>query len=368
MRIVQLATTSDEMLTLDFLRFYASAAIVLHHSHEFLWPRSARPWLDAQTGGLALFVDLFFLISGFVIAQVYSGRVGNLAQFGRFMQRRIGRLFPLHLLTLGLAIIMWALVGRYASADHVPSQDLRCIALTAGLAHALISCGNGIYYNGVSWSISAEMVMYVLFPLLGALAFRWRRLFLVCGLGVFAWLLAVAVAANSTVAGWVDHYAPLRALPAFMIGVGLNANRDLLARMPAARLLMVWSLAGASLSALSGAPTLVQVPLFYLAGASAMALDVQKGAGPLVTRLAPLGQLTYSIYLWHGFFIIVLVNAIGDKLLGGRLLITGALLLVCYVAILVWSYLSWRYFETPARRWVDGLFAPDRPSAELGSS
>lgn len=39
---MMLKSTSEEMLNLDFLRFYASAAIVWHHSHEFLIPEAQR--------------------------------------------------------------------------------------------------------------------------------------------------------------------------------------------------------------------------------------------------------------------------------------------------------------------------------------
>ncbi|MDE2437454.1 MAG: acyltransferase [Sphingomonadales bacterium] len=352
MRIPHLRATSGELLTLDFLRFYASAAIVVQHSHEFLWPMNVRGEIIEKTHGLALFVDLFFLISGFVIGHLYSGKVGTPKHFGRFMQRRIGRLYPLHLLTFVLAIAMWALVSSFAKPEHVPSRDPACMALTAAMLHAVFPCGNGNYFNGVNWSISAEMVMYAIFPLLSAFALGARRLFLALSLALFAAILASV----GTLDDWTQLYAPLRALPAFGLGLALNANRDLLLRVRFANLVMWLSLLGATACALVGAPVVIQLPLFYLAGFAATAIDVQGIANPVVTRIAPLGQLTYSIYLWHGFFIAVLVNAIGDKLLGGKLFAVAPLLAVCYAAILVWSYLSWRYFETPARRWIDGLF------------
>ena len=74
-----------------------------------------------------------------------------------------------------------------------------------------------------------------------------------------------------------------------------------------------------------------------------------------VKRLAPLGQLTYSIYMWHGLLILVLMNALGDKLLHGNPIALPILTFVCYAGILITSYLSFFYLETPARRWIDAL-------------
>jgi len=64
-KLPRLRPTSGELLHLDLMRFIASAGIVLHHSHEFLVPVTKSPFLvREQRAGMALFVDLFFLISG----------------------------------------------------------------------------------------------------------------------------------------------------------------------------------------------------------------------------------------------------------------------------------------------------------------
>src|SRR5271157_6057911 len=103
-RFPPLTAASDELLHLDVVRFIASFGIVFHHSHEFYYRAPDRAALTGRTAGLALFVDLFFLISGYVIAHVYRRRVGSLGEIARFIQRRCGRLIPLHWLTLFLSI------------------------------------------------------------------------------------------------------------------------------------------------------------------------------------------------------------------------------------------------------------------------
>lgn len=362
--MLRLRTTSDELLNLDFLRFCASVAIVAFHSREFLFPKAERALQGERSAGLALFVDLFFLISGFVIAHVYAGRVRDLASFGRFMQRRIGRIFPLHLLTFVAAVVLWALIKRVAQADHAPVNDPSCMIRTALLLHAVFPCGDGVYYyNPVNWSISTEMAMYALFPLAALGAARWRRAFLFVAASFLAGLTAWTFRASADMLQWTLWlYYPLRALPSFLLGVALSHNRDLLVRIPGAQRLTAVALGATTIAMLRGWPAPLQIAGIAVTGVLAMAADAQAMAGSgarpsaVIRRIAPLGQLTYSIYLWHGFFILVLLNGVGDGLLGGnRTAMAGLVVLVC-VGTLILSYLSWRFFETQARRWVDGLF------------
>lgn len=355
MRIWHLNTSSEDMLALDSLRFFASAAIVFHHSHQFFWAPNIRDAIVAQTAGLALFVDLFFVISGFVIATVYDGRVKTPQQFARFAQRRIGRLLPLHLLTFVVAVAFWAIATRFTTPEHMPSEDPRCMALTAALLHAVVPCGNGNYFNGVSWSISAEMAMYAAYPLLAAAS----RLAPRAALGAILLLIAALLFTNgnldTAIGSWTELYSPLRALPGFCLGLACHTNRDLLAKMRPARPAVWILLLAATLAAISGAPAKIAVPLFYLLGVAGIATDIQGEANGLLARAAPLGQLTYSIYLWHGLFVTAMLNAVADKLLGGSTTNMMIIAAICFPSLIAWSYLSWRYFETPARQWIDTL-------------
>lgn len=215
-----LTTTSNDLLHLDFMRFIASAGIVLCHSGEFFVSRANRLASHERLAGLSLFVDVFFIISGFVITHVYADRMGSGRQFARFIQRRIGRLFPLHLLTL-LAVA--GLFYAVAVLGVPTNTDMRllpeCLVLGTLLMHSVIDCG-GPVPNGVNWSISAEMVMYVLFPLLLILG---RRL----GLLRYAlWLGFLVFVASGYTAGalWASNTEFLRALPAFFFGLAVRLD------------------------------------------------------------------------------------------------------------------------------------------------
>ena len=151
----------------------------------------------------------------------------------------------------------------------------------------------------------------------------------------------------------MTHLPPLRALPTFALGVALRANSELLRRLPAPLLATVCLLLASILAAVSGMPAALTLLLLCATGAFAMATDVQRQAGRLVAKLAPLGQLTYSIYLWHSMFIFVLVNVVADKLFYGSRIVLLTCTFVTLAGTLIWSYISWRWFETPCRRWVE---------------
>ncbi|MES2194877.1 MAG: acyltransferase [Pseudomonadota bacterium] len=365
--LLRLRPASGELLNLDFLRFIASVGIVAHHSIEFFLAREYRAALTDQTRGLSLFVDLFFVISGFVIAYVYRGRVGTWTGYGNFMQRRLGRLFPLHLLTLAVSVIVLGAIATRWQSNHLPSLDARCIAQTAVFLHAIVSCGNGVSFNGVSWSIGAEMVMYLIFP-----AFAWT------GHRARTGLLVVTVASLLTAVAfhrvenmpWENLWPVFRALPSFLIGVSLFYWQDALRRMPKPGPILAVSLPMMAIAMTMGMPDAASLALVYIVAASAIASDLQGSVTAVVRQLAPLGQLTYSMYMWHSILITVLLNAVGDKLLHagtGPMLAIGA---VCYAGILVVSYLSYVFVETPARRWIDSLrlFSPVDRKAKMADA
>lgn len=356
--VPRLKAPSGEMLHLDLLRFVASAGIVFHHSREFFLPVQDRARImSTRTGGLAFFVDLFFVISGFVIAYVYASRLHNGKDFIKFMQRRVGRLIPLHWLTLAVSLLIWFVVVRHSGhANHPMASEPACIADAAFLAHGLIPCGNGNFFNGQSWSISAEMFMYLLFPLTLLLSNLRRWLPLAVTLVVLFAIAAIHIHAGTfAYFSWEFSPAVVRALPSFLFGVALFNYRNLLAKLPLARplLLVITVLLVAEM--LADGPTFLTLLLVYLCGTFAVASDVQGKVSAAIRKTAPLGQLTYSIYLWHGIFILIIMNAIGDKILHGKLSLEIPLAIVCYVCIFIASYISFFYIETPARRWIDSL-------------
>jgi peptidoglycan/LPS O-acetylase OafA/YrhL len=353
-RFKPLRPDSDKMLHLDLLRFVASFGIVYHHSHEFFYSVQTRPAAIAASHGLALFVDLFFVISGFVIAFVYGHRVGSPREFGRFMQRRVARLWPLHLATLAAAILLSLLLGMaQISMNHPPALTARCVAGTAFLLHSVYDCG-GIVFNGVSWSISTEMTMYLAFPLLALILPKRGGVTVAIAVALLAFVMFRGGQGQS-VQDWTEVFPPLRALPSFMFGMGLFYARDRLPVIRFAPALFSVAVVALIVSMMTGVATFVVMPLVYLVVLCGVLADKAGSVSPAVKKSAALGQLTYSAYMTHYLIIMVMLNGVGDKLLHLSGLAILPLTLFTYAVILAVSYLSYQYFETPARRWIDRL-------------
>jgi peptidoglycan/LPS O-acetylase OafA/YrhL len=144
---------------LDMLRAMAIAGVFLAHGVTMLWP-------------LGLGVDLFFVLSGFLIGRIYfRWRTENRFHLGRFWVERWWRTLPPYLAALGL----FALVERW-----IPSNPVDW--------HYLFFLQNftGIKGFAPSWSLCVEEHFYLLLPLLALAAER------IIGRKHFAWLLPLA--------------------------------------------------------------------------------------------------------------------------------------------------------------------------------
>lgn len=182
--------------SIDILRGFAAVSIVVYHVIEHYG------WASfPKTGLLSWFrigwmsVDLFFVISGFVIglsAFAEIDRHGPRAFRGPFMRRRICRIAPLHYLTC-LAYILFI-------AHDLISDKL----WTNALAHALFIHNwfpklHGAI-NGVNWSLGAEMQFYVLMLIIAPWirVARWWQLVLVLTTTAWLWRYSVTLLVSPT--------------------------------------------------------------------------------------------------------------------------------------------------------------------------
>ena len=186
----------------------------------------------AHTWHFNLFVDLFFVVSGFVIARQYFGRVNDAASIGRFLWRRLARIYPLHLATLAFYV---ALAARFISAlartDNPARYPLSDLPAQFLLLHAFI--GERLTFNFPSWSLSAEMFCYLLFPVVALIAQRRKdaivALVVLPALANSLWAWA---AGTTPWADWINQGGAFRALPAFNLGIACYLFRDQIARWP----------------------------------------------------------------------------------------------------------------------------------------
>lgn len=382
------------------MRFVATALIGLHHFGNVIdVPASVRPFVEHARAG----VSLFFMLSGFLLVYRYlEWFAKDLGRLRAYSVARVARVVPLHVLTLLLMTPITLLIGGYV----IPTDWLvQSWLANLFLLHAYEALGRFHIWNVPSWSISALLSFYAVFPffarfLLAGIT-RLRSLVILAALvyGVeivtFAWAIRSFLRRGPS----PDIYAldrflwsPFLRIWEFLLGCILGAIFLALLRQPTSRLAMLLKraavrngilalvlagLAGLALllesyrlpalADLRWTPYVLFAPLFF-------ALIGVMAAGPtFVSRLlchpwvARLDQASYAFYLIHWLPLLFLI----------RLTEAGApppwpLVLLVAAATVVVSLLCYRYVEQPANAWVRRL-APrptpaGRPEVDRGET
>ena len=281
-------------LSLDGLRGVCALAIVLAHCERLF-----APGVIFCHGWLA--VDMFFILSGFVIAAGYDKRLADGLTARAFVWLRIQRLAPVY--WAGLALCAAAVLAR--GYFDGPISLLALLGSTAKAALLVPHLGDaGFAYpaNPVAWTLAWELVVNFLYAA-GLWRMRTRPL-----LGLIALMLAGAVVMSfSTDSGWsfgmtgLDFWLGwLRALPEFLMGVLLyRAYRaGAFASLPAVTPLLplaVWLLFAVQPQ---GQPPLLDFAIVTLAFPLLVALLVRGEAGA-PAWFAPLGAISYPLYASH---------------------------------------------------------------------
>jgi peptidoglycan/LPS O-acetylase OafA/YrhL len=159
---------------------------------------------------------------------------------------------------------------------------------------------------------------------------------------------------------WIDVSPVLRALPSFVLGAALFYNRGIVSRLPFPNSILAVAIGVLIAATVLGVSQLLTLLIVYIVAAAAAAADLAGNPSVAVRRLAPLGQLTYSIYMWHMILVLIFLNAFGSKLDHGHIATAAIVASACYLCVFIISYLSFFFIETPARRRIDAikLFKP----------
>jgi peptidoglycan/LPS O-acetylase OafA/YrhL len=344
------------------IRAFAASWVIVHHLqlnpalHIDLGP------LDALAAHGWLGVDVFFVLSGFILTKTYEQRVQTFtfASYRRFLQRRLAKIYPLHFATfcLALAILLAARAVHYHF--HTVQENTAKSAICNLLLLHAFGFTKHAGWNVYSWSVSAEWFAYsvLFFPML--LWLRRVRPWIVCGFGALLW------AAYLLICAFALHKNPdlntdggiLRILPEFVLGYGLYRMLPSLAKAADIYLCAAVVLAALACSRPS-AFFLIVVAIMALIAAAA-----QKGrltdALFSNTWVVRIGEASYSVYLIQ-FFVMLLMEATLRKVHLGpvipRVMAQG---LVAAVVIAV-GLLIFRYFENPIHEKLKARIEAVRP-------
>lgn len=357
----------------------------------------AHRWLGAQWfENMQLFVDFFFVLSGFVMCHAYGQKLNEPVQYNSFMIRRFGRIWPLHaamlagfvaleLVKLGAQVgLKIPMDGEAFSGPRSLSTLVSNVFLTQSFnLHGMTS------WNGPAWSIGVEFYAYLVFGLV--VFFAGMRT------AAFAALATVGLAGVALFAPhWMfttHDFGFFRCLFGFFTGClvyqavqkGRPAWVGTGAELLAVALLIVF-MALVRPNASSLAAPLVFASVVYV-------FAFERGPVSVLLRTAPaqaLGLWSYSIYMVHMLIFSVekIMLAIAEKVPALKLtsLVTptgkfwsfnnvgldAAFFALQIGLTLVASAITYRLIEDPARRWfarlADRYEKANRPAVAPGAT
>ena len=381
---------TGEIRALSGLRIVAAVWVVLFHFRPLLEQtvpgfRSAlAPVLDCGAQG----VDLFFMLSGFVLTWNYLDRMGESWSWRatlRFLWLRLARVWPVYLVTMHLAAL-WIIFTLHVG--HVPSEAAPTLTAMNYLKQALmiqlwfVPYFDGSSWDGPAWSISAEWLAYLLFGALIMLVFRIARstrarglialafvatlppILLLLGTGLFytpwSWLprIVMQFTAGALVCAAVRKLRPTEqarrtagyaavAIGATIVGILYLLDRHPLPKVPDS----------------AGLVDVLFVPLL-------ITLAIGSGSLPwlLATRpLVYLGHVSFSLYMVHELVHTTwnwIVEQFGVTLTAD---VSGKLTMVALLCVaLVGAVLLYHSVEEPARKWMRAMMSP--PSARADTT
>jgi peptidoglycan/LPS O-acetylase OafA/YrhL len=332
---------------IDGLRCLAVLSVILYHAR-------IPPFAGGYVG-----VDIFFVISGFLITSIVLGSIAeNSFTFVGFYERRVRRIMPALVLVSAttFAAALWVLPPPQL-------QDLgKSTVATMGLAANIHFFGNSGYFAPTAdtqplihmWSLAVEEQFYLVFPALLFILHRiWSKGLPAALLLAFLVSLALCVAKVESYPTFTFYLPFTRAweLIAGALVASCGGVAERIRHKPRLRLAIeVTAMAAVVMpifaySRATPFPGLYALPPVLGTAAMLAVTTARSGVGRLLSAraLVAVGLLSYSAYLWHQPLL-----ALSRELHGTRL--SERLAFGVIIVTFVLSWLSWRFVEQPFRR------------------
>jgi peptidoglycan/LPS O-acetylase OafA/YrhL len=293
-----LASKNGYRADIDGLRAFAVVSVLLYHA----FPNAV--------GGGYVGVDVFFVISGFLISSILFTEITE-GRFSltTFYARRIRRIFPALAVCLAAVLVF----GFVYLMPYELAQLAKHVFIGAGFLSNIALWSETGYFDSAAtskpllhlWSLGIEEQFYILWPAFLWLGFRMKasvaRLIAVLFFASFAFNVVLS---NSNIAA--DFYLPVSRFWELLAGAGLAWRRQMVLNPEARSLMSVAGLAGLLISVaiftpemrFPGWPALLPVTgaiAIILAGPET-AVNRTVFSNPVVVFV---GLISYPLYLWH---------------------------------------------------------------------
>ncbi len=339
----------------------ALAILIFHYQHFFYqgttasdFDRVSQPFYFLfstvyKSGYLA--VEIFWCISGLIMTHSYINKKNNSTR--DYTVSRFARLYPLHFFTL---LVVTAL-------QQISSRNLNTFQIYANndLPHFLLNLffvqswgfEKGFSFNAPTWSVSVEIVIYVVF------------FFMIAFLKRFKVWVAIAVLALHKLSANIDFILPFRnCLVYFFFGVSIYFCSTLIKKKFSDSLIVLiliieiivfltlkYSISISFDSGGNGYIWSTAFLVFFVAQIDGSRLTT------LLTKARMLGDLSYSVFLWH-IPIQILIKLVQAKFSIDNSIAYNKLFFMFFIALTYFvGYLSYRFLEQPAQRVIQKRFA-----------
>jgi peptidoglycan/LPS O-acetylase OafA/YrhL len=342
---------------LDLSRGLAAIFVAIYHYKHFYitnkenyiysqvnWPFYDIFWIPYHYGYWA--VQYFWLISGFIFANVYTEKNNS----KMFFANRLARLYPLHIITLlAVATLQGIRISWLGDFAIYQNNDLYHFILHLAFASNW-GFENGFSFNAPIWSVSLEIIIYIIFWI--SLSFLYNRGILwPAALTLFFAILSTTSLPEKKL--WTCGFYFFSGVCVYLFFHQLRINPKLLITITISILIFAAALI---LIATSLAMWLKIYILFIGILMFTAWADLHKIANYL-SRISFIGKITYSIYLWH-FPIQLVILLYLDGVMKTRTIIESDLFLLFYVlSVLIIAYISYQYIESPLRRSMRAWFS-----------
>jgi peptidoglycan/LPS O-acetylase OafA/YrhL len=341
------AAANERFAALDAWRGLAALAVALYRlkadGHFYALNFVRHSWL---------FVDFFFVLSGFVIAFAYLDRIEDTRSTLKFTVRRFGRLWPLHIAML-LAFV--ALEGTHLLQGEPAFEGAKApwtILPELALAHGLGITGL-TDWNSPSWSISTEFWTYLVFA---GLVLGFRREMALASTAVVVLSLGALVSVSTTGMDVTFDYGFLRCLAGFFTGVLTlivwRAVKDKIT-MPTPTIMEIAMLVAIVVFVSAAGTSWLSFAAPFVFAPAVLVFAFQRGAlsQALLTRpMQALGEWSYAIYMTAYFIALIFNLKLVPRFADAPMDAVAVVYLGC---VLVASWLAYRLIETPTRAWFN---------------
>ncbi len=306
---------------LESVRGVAAFLVVIFHMPQWYPPFHAFPLI--RNGGFM--VDLFFVLSGYVICRAYGTTLASPRDVLRFQALRFGRLFPIHLvfvlvflaIEIGRAWVAHTQAAPLSSVPPFAENSFVALGLQLLLAQAWGPPRYWGTFNGPAWSISVEFYGYLLFAIVALFAQRSKTI---------AFAILFALGSIMLAAGLVENTNVSRFLCGFFAGCLVCELQGSMPKCGASvQFLALLALAAAIVFKPDQAFSVVIVVLASAFFVSALANGIESGLKRLLRSalMVKLGTLSYSIYMSHFFVIYFATQGVNRLSNAPRALVDG---------------------------------------------